>query len=170
MSRPSLQLIDALRKTAARLERCSNYQWGHMGSCNCGFLAQEITGLRKEEIHKRAMERYGDWSEQLNDYCPASGLPMDEVISEMLAFGFDADDLKHLERLSDPKVRHSLPGEKKDLAHNHKPDVILYIRTWAELLEQVLLADVHLELGNIGDRSKYLGAAQGIETETSLMR
>jgi hypothetical protein len=34
-----------------------------MGACNCGFLAQEITHLRKAEIHSRAMQSTGDWNE-----------------------------------------------------------------------------------------------------------
>jgi hypothetical protein len=67
MAKASLELIEALRKTANKLTNSNNYQWGHMGACNCGFLAQEVTQFRKEEIHARAMQRYGDWSEQLND-------------------------------------------------------------------------------------------------------
>ena len=68
-------VIQLLRSTAQELEVCSDYQWGHMGSCNCGFLARNITPLPKNEIHSFAMQRPGDWSEQLNDYCPGSGLP-----------------------------------------------------------------------------------------------
>jgi hypothetical protein len=135
MARISLPLIDTIRKTAEKLEASNDYQWGHMGSCNCGFLAQEVTRLKKDEIHRRAMERYGDWSEQLNDYCPASGLPLDEVISEMLTFGFDADELKHLERLSDPYVLRALSAEESNLSHNRKNDVVRYLKTWADQLE-----------------------------------
>ncbi|MEO7992140.1 MAG: hypothetical protein ABI663_21490 [Chryseolinea sp.] len=100
-----------------------------MGLCNCGFLAQEITNLRKEEIHTRAMQQHGDWSEQLNDYCPASGLPMDDLISEMIAFGFDSDDLKHLERLSDSEVLRALPLAECNLKQNIKTDVVTYLNT-----------------------------------------
>ena len=144
MARASLPLIDAIRKTAKVLEQGNEYQWGHMGSCNCGFLAQQVTKLRKDEIHRRAMERYGDWSEQLNDYCPTSGLPLDEVISEMIAFGFDAQDLKHLEKLSDPEILRTFPVEKRDLKHNIKKDVLAYMRAWGTLLEQELLNKIEL--------------------------
>jgi len=132
MARPSLQLIHTLRATALNLQNSNLYQWGHMGACNCGFLAQEITHLRKEEIHTRAMQRYGDWNEQLNDYCPTSGLAMDDLISELLAVGFDIDDLKKLERLSDAKVLQSLTPDKRNLTRNIKADVVLYINTWAD--------------------------------------
>ncbi|MBL7843254.1 MAG: hypothetical protein KF846_04055 [Cyclobacteriaceae bacterium] len=144
MAKASLSLIDAIRKTAKTLEQSKEYQWGHMGSCNCGFLAQQVTQLRKDEIHRRAMERYGDWSEQLNDYCPTSGLPLDDVISEMIAFGFDAQDLKHLEKLSDPAILRSFPLGQRDLKHNLKKDVVAYMLAWANLLEQELLNKIEL--------------------------
>lgn len=145
MAKASLQLIDALRRTARKLYQSTEYQWGHMGSCNCGFLAQEITRLSKAEIHCRAMERYGDWNEQLNEYCPASGLPLDDVISEMIAFGFDADDLKHLEKLSDPTILRTFPLEERNLKHNIKSDVVRYLTAWANLLEQQLISSVSFE-------------------------
>ena len=66
MAKASEDLIQSLRVTARNIERNSTYQWGHMGACNCGFLAQEVTKLTKDEIHRRAMERYGNWSEHLN--------------------------------------------------------------------------------------------------------
>lgn len=144
MAKASLELITILRKTADAIESSTSYQWGHMGSCNCGFLAQEITHLRKEEIHSRAMQGHGDWTEQLNDYCPTSGLLMDDLISNMFSFGFDMDDLKHLERLSDKKILETIPFEERHLKHNVKGDAIKYIKAWAMLLENELLATVKL--------------------------
>jgi hypothetical protein len=142
MAKPDLEVIDVLRKTASRIASSNDYQWGHMGSCNCGFLAQAITHLRKEDIHARAMQRYGDWNEQLNDYCPTSGLLMDDLITQMLAFGFDTDDLKHLERLSDNRILRTLPAPERYLQHNVKKDVVRYLRAWADLLEQQAVATI----------------------------
>ncbi len=144
MAKASIEIIQALKATVKKLENSKQYQWGHMGSCNCGHLAQEVTKLKKDEIHRRAMERYGDWSEQLNDYCPTSGLPLDDIISEMLDFGFDADDLRHLESLSDKKVLLQMPIEERWLKHNIKNDVIKYITVWAEMLEKELLEKVQI--------------------------
>ncbi|MDO7876070.1 hypothetical protein Q5H93_15100 [Hymenobacter sp. ASUV-10] len=145
MAIPTLPLIQALRSTAQRLATEAPYQWGHMGSCNCGHLAQTITKLTKGEIHARAMQRSGDWERQLTDYCPTSGLPMDETIDEILALGFSRQDLAHLERLASPAVRAALPFERREaLRHNQRDDVVLYLRTWADLLEQQLLADIRL--------------------------
>lgn len=144
MATTSLQLIAALRNTAKTLASSTHYQWGHMGACNCGFLAQEITKQRKEEIHSKAMERSGDWTEHLNDYCATSGLLFDDLISTLLAFGLAIEDLKHLERLSDGEVLRTLPLEKRNLKHNHKGDVITYLEAWADLLEIRLLEDITL--------------------------
>ncbi|WP_400190648.1 hypothetical protein [Hymenobacter sp. B81] len=145
MASSSLPVIEALRTTAQRLAAEAPYQWGHMGSCNCGHLAQTITRLSKADIHARALQRYGDWDQQLRDYCPSSGLPIDAVIDEMLALGFTRGDLAYLERLSDPLIRAALPLERRHgLQHNRRDDVVLYLRTWAELLEQELLRRVVL--------------------------
>ncbi|MGI4872975.1 MAG: hypothetical protein ACRYFX_17580 [Janthinobacterium lividum] len=142
-SRISLPLIQALRDTAQRLTSEAPYQWGHMGSCNCGHLAQTVTHLDKGEIHAQAMRRHGDWERQLMDYCPTSGLPFDQTIDEMLALGFSRADLTALEKLADPAVRLAIPFERRNvLRHNQRDDVVLYLHTWADLLEQRLLASV----------------------------
>ena len=145
MARCSIEMIEALRETASRLHKGASYQWGHMGSCNCGNLAQTITKYSKGKIHGAAMWRYGDWREQLRDYCPHSGLPMDEVIDQMLDFGFTRQELAHLERLSDPAILNALPQAKRQLKHNQRDDVVLYLTIWAKLLETQLLPQIMLE-------------------------
>ncbi len=60
MTQASPELVAALRATARRLEQGASYCWTHMGSCNCGQLAQTLTRLPKEEIHRLALERAGD--------------------------------------------------------------------------------------------------------------
>ena len=144
MAKPSLPLIQAIQRVATKLETSNVYQWGHMGSCNCGLLAQEVTHLTKEEIHTRAMMRHGDWTEQLNDYCPINGLPIDDVISELLAFGFDSDDLKHLEKLSDGRILRILPLEERDLKYNVKKDTVKYMKVWASMLEEELIKGISI--------------------------
>ncbi|WP_026999853.1 hypothetical protein [Eisenibacter elegans] len=146
MATPSLRLVDALRKTAKTLEEGAPYQWGHMGSCNCGNLAQEITRKSKGEIHALALQtRMGDWADQVSEFCPVSNLPMDLVIGEMIEAGFSTTDLKNLERLSDTEILRRLPTEKRYLIHNKRDDVVLYMRAWADMLEEQLLAQVPVE-------------------------
>jgi myosin heavy subunit len=145
MAKATVHVIEALRATISNLEKGASYQWGHMGSCNCGNLAQVITNKNKAEIHQSAMLRHGDWNEQLFDYCPTSGLPIDHIIDEMVAFGFTTKDLSHLEKLSDPEVLQNISLEKRYLKHNIKADVILYLKTWSNLLEKQLIQKISIE-------------------------
>jgi len=136
MARATPELISALRTTAARLREGSTFAWGHMGSCICGHLAQTVTELSPAEIHRRAMERHGDWSQQSVDHCPASGLAIDHVIDEMIALGLSASDLRHLERLSDPRVLARVPA--KWLRRQDPRHAVQYMEAFAELLEDEL--------------------------------
>lgn len=145
MARVNSELVAAIRRTAEKLKKGSPYMWGHMGSCNCGHLAQEITRLSKSEIHAYAMRGHGDWSEQVNDFCPTSGLPMDLLISQMLDAGLDRDDLSHLERLSDQQVLRRLPPAERHLRHNLRDDVVKYMLAWAELLEEQLVEKIDIK-------------------------
>lgn len=165
MARPSAQLIVVVRQTAARLDlRDVTYRWSSFAYCNCGHLAQTITGLHPEEIQRRAMRREGDWACQARDSasrrpfpefdfgdrpaldegawepedvgaCPISGAPLDEVLAEMYELGFSPDDVGHLERLSDPEVRRRLGNNTEPFAHHRRDNVIAYLRAWADLLE-----------------------------------
>ena len=140
MARPNLRLISAIRSTARRLSLDAPYQWGHMGSCNCGHLAQQITRVSKADIHRFAMHSEGSWTDQSRAYCPTSGLPMDLLISAMIDCGLAIEDLEHLEKLSDPAVLKHLGV--KSLRYNHREHVVRYMEAWAELLERDLLSRI----------------------------
>ncbi|QHV95575.1 hypothetical protein [Spirosoma endbachense] len=146
MARPTPELIEALRRTARKLANGAPYQWGHMGGCNCGNLAQELTKLNRDQIHRYAMERYGDWNEQVEGYCSTSQMPIDLVISEMLNAGLVLEDLKHLEKLDDRHVLLRFPLEARYLKHNVRDDVVSYMNAWADLLEEQLLSKITLPI------------------------
>lgn len=159
MARTSRALIAALRETADRLEHDASYQWGHMGMCNCGHLAQSITGLRQAEIHDSAQIREGDWEQQAKDYCPTSGHLIDTILATMFDLGLTRDDLRHLERLSDPEVIHRVG---RHLQFNRREDAVSYLRAWAEILCNAGPADDTTRSGGnhekdtVGDRSPGL--------------
>lgn len=136
MAHANLKIVNALRKTAIALENGNRYEWGHMGSCNCGNLAQTITSFTRAEIQQYALQKRGDWSDQLLDYCPTSGYPMDMIIERMVDYGFSAQDLRHLEWLSDSEIL-SFMGVPF-LNRNLKSDTILYLNAWANMLETKL--------------------------------
>ncbi|HLL22591.1 MAG TPA: hypothetical protein VK427_10685, partial [Kofleriaceae bacterium] len=99
MARPSIELVTALRSTAARLAAGATYQWGHLGFCNCGNLVQTVCGIAPPQIHKLALEREGDWEQLANAYCPTSGYAIDDVMTTLVELGLTTDDIGRLERL-----------------------------------------------------------------------
>jgi len=133
-------LISILRKTADRIEEGAEYRWTHQGRCNCGQLIQTATGLGAAEIRERAMLKPGEWSEHAVDYCPVSNHPLDDVIDALTDIGFTARDLGCIEYLNDAKVCRAAKqvSGKKVLDYRDRKDVILYFRTWANLLSDEL--------------------------------
>jgi hypothetical protein len=144
MARPNSEIIQLLRKTAESIQNSTDYQWGHMGACNCGHLAQNITMKSKAEIHMSAMQGIGDWNDQLNDFCPGSGLPFDQIVQEMLEIGFSVKDLMSLEFLNDKKVLELLPTGIH-LVKNKREDVMTYLLTWADMLEEEMHESIKAE-------------------------
>jgi hypothetical protein len=155
MARASLELILALRHTADKLNIGKKYMWGHMGACNCGNLAQELTNYSRAEIHDYAMRGRGDWTEQAEAYCTGSNMPIEIIISELLTKGLTTEDLMNLEKLKDKEVLERMSQDQREsLSHNNVKHVMLYMRTWADLLEEHLLANV--ELGDLAPVKKEI--------------
>lgn len=147
MAKANPKLIEAIEKTVLKLSNGAAYQWGHMGACNCGNLAQELTHFTKAEIHQYAMQKHGDWHEQVLDYCPTSGFPIDLMISKMLDTGLTLDDLSNLERLSDQTILNQIPKEKREqINKNSREDVILYMQTWSKVLRENWIRENDREL------------------------
>ena len=137
MARASLLLIEAFRKTAKQLLDGKPYEWGHMGACNCGNLAQTLLNMKKADIHHLALTKVGNWSEQLNDYCPTSGYAMDNMIFGLLEKGLSTEDLQQLEFLSNKEILSRIGVTS--LQNNKREDVAKYLITWAEILEERLI-------------------------------
>jgi hypothetical protein len=140
MARPSVSLVSALRRTAARLAGTASYAWGHLGMCNCGHLVQTLCALPPARIHTIALEGDGDWETLANAYCPTSGHAIDDVITALIEAGLTTDDIGHLEKLDDPAILAALPGGHRWLRRNDRADVIAYLETWAGLLESEIPA------------------------------
>jgi hypothetical protein len=140
MAYANVELVRALRLTAFRLRDGAGYQWGHLGMCNCGHLAQTLTGLGKAEIHAAALVLGGEWEDRVRDHCPTSGYAIDDIIRAMLEHGLDPGDLADLEDLRAEHVLRRLPSGRRHLQRNVRDDVIEYLETWAALLEEELAA------------------------------
>ena len=136
MAKSNPILINKLREAATQIESGADYNWGHVGKCNCGHLLQAVSPMSSTEIYKKAqIQKLDEWSEYANDYCPASGVPMDDMIDTLMELGLDLDDIHHLEYLSNKLVLEALPGGFRYLQKGNRDDAVTYMKTWADVLE-----------------------------------
>lgn len=163
MALPTLETITILRETAQRLSDGASYNWCHQGTCNCGHLAQTVTNLTSAEIHSLAIARYGEWQDHIREYttvveaeeffansidiCSMTGLTVDHIVHSIVEKGFTLDDIYHLEKLSQPTILASIPFERrKILQYRKREDVVLYLQTWANLLEESFVETIELNI------------------------
>jgi hypothetical protein len=139
MAHPNTTLINALRKTASLLQQGNHYAWGNHGSCNCGNLLQSITSLNAKEILEYAHTGTGEWSELALDYCGVTTAPHNMMIGKLEEIGLTPSDIHNIEYLEDKQVLQQLPGGFKWLSRNNREDVILYMNTFANMLEEKLV-------------------------------
>jgi hypothetical protein len=117
-------------------------------------LAQTVTQLSAEDIRRYALERAGEWAEQGLEFCPASGYPMDAILSALFELGLSSDDLGQLERLTNPEVLRRLPVElRKELSYRDRDHVVSYMRTFADILEQRLPPQAAAEIVQLAPAS-----------------
>lgn len=138
MATPAQQLIDALRDAAIRLRNGAMYAWGHHGCCNCGHVLQSITQQTPEAILQTAHSGIGEWTEIAEEYCGVTNLPAYQLIKSLEQAGLTPTDIHHIEYLNDRAVLEKLPGGFRWLRRNEKSDVIVYLNTFADLLEDRL--------------------------------
>jgi len=158
MTIPTASLVVALRETAARLRSPdATYRWSHFGHCNCGHLAQTMTGLSAAAVYRAAFQGAGDWGQQaavaLDDLdwgdrpgidegafepevlrCGATGRPLDAIFAQMTAFGLDRRDFDALEDLSDGEVLRRMGKSTTGLERNVRANVVAYLEAWADLV------------------------------------
>jgi len=138
MAAPHPGLIDALRETAERLRKGSDYKWANFGLCNCGHLAQTVTHKSPKAIHEAALARAGDWGEQAREYCGSTGLEMDHILGALMALGLNHEDIHDIERLSNSAVLRRMGSSPIGVSHYDRSHAIRYFQTWADILEEAL--------------------------------
>lgn len=150
MAHPNIELISALRETAKRLRNEKHkYAWGNHGSCNCGNLLQVVTKLDEKEIIQFARTGVGEWTELAEDYCGVTDAPVSLLISKLQQIGLTPSDIHNIEYLEDKEVLQALPGGFRWLSRNQREDVIVYMETMAQLLEDKLARTVNIRLDEI---------------------
>ena len=144
MAQPNIELIAALRETAKRLKNGAPYAWGNHGTCNCGNLLQVVTNLSKDDILYYAQTGIGEWTELAEEYCVVSNAPVAMLITKLLEKGLTPTDIHNIEYLQDRDVLDRLPGGFRWLKRNQRDDVVVYLETFATLLEDKLLQQVNV--------------------------
>jgi hypothetical protein len=65
-----------------------------------------------------------------------TNLEVEEILDTLNYQGLSREDMRNLEYLSDESILSKLPGGKRYLEKNKREDAILYMRTWADILEE----------------------------------
>ena len=138
MAYPTVTLVNALIETARRLKDGNHYAWGNHGSCNCGNLLQVLTPFTKNDILKIAQTGIGEWTELAEEYCEVTNLPVHDLLGALQRAGLTPVDIHNIEYLEDRKVLDALPGGFRWLKRNLREDVIIYLETFAMLLQKDL--------------------------------
>ena len=138
MPRSNQKLIAAIRETANRLESGARYEWGHMGRCNCGHLVQTLVKMSDREIVSYINHETEEWTDHARGHCQSTSRKIDDIFQALYDFGFGYEDIIKLEYLSDREVLARVNHPNRYLRHNRREDVILYLRTMAEMLEETL--------------------------------
>lgn len=149
MAKPTIELINALRETATRLQNGSHYAWGHHGACNCGNLVQVVTNFSRGEILRYAHQGVGEWTELAQEFCPVTKAPIGLIISKLVAIGLTPTDIHHVEYLTDKEVLRNLPGGFRWLKRNKREDAIAYFDAFADLLQEKLLKEIDINIDQI---------------------
>lgn len=149
MAHANIELIAALRETAKRLRNDAKYAWGNHGSCNCGNLLQVVCQLDEKEIIQYARTGVGEWTELAEDYCGVTDAPVSLLIAKLQEIGLTPSDIHNIEYLEDKDVLKALPGGFRWLSRNQREDVIVYMETMAQLLEDKLLRLVNIRFDQL---------------------
>lgn len=144
MAKSNPQLIEALRETANRLSNGAKYEWGHMGRCNCGHLVQTVTEMSDVEIARSVQFELDEWTEYAQEFCDGSGEHVEDLFLTLQNMGFGYQDVIYLENLSDKRVLSRIGTERgktapQFLQRNNVSDVMLYMQTLADVLEEGLV-------------------------------
>lgn len=133
----NLRLAFALRSTADRLAEGARYEWGHVGRCNCGHVAQTLTDLDDRQILRIFGQDLGEWTEHARSRCATTNRDLVQLFDVLHTAGMSHEDVLHLENLSDPRILARLPEGARDLRRNEREDVVRYLRAYADSLEPV---------------------------------
>lgn len=148
--------IEALKKTLGELnDPEGHYEWHEVQSCNCGRLAQCVTGLNNHELYLKT-RGVNEWSFAIQgkmefEMCKVTGMPINEIFKALYSAGFTGKDIMNLEYLRAKDVCKKLGWKHQNEKDTHdenlnrvpgnryqgdKENVIAYITAWIEILKE----------------------------------
>lgn len=166
MAYPTVTLVNALIETARRLKEGNHYAWGNHGSCNCGNLLQVLTPYTRADILKIAQTGIGEWTELAEEYCEVTNLPVHDLLGALQRAGLTPVDIHNIEYLEDRKVLDALPGGFRWLKRNLREDVVVYLETFAMLLQN----DLDKRAGEIINQALEQQEVMNVVDESILLR
>lgn len=151
---PSIQLINALRTVAQKIERGEiTYNWGSCGDCNCGILVQNLLGIRSEEMRFGHCWTTAAMNPEVN-ICSSTGLEMRKVVRGLKEVGLTRKDIVELEYLRNREVAKRLGWTWERIrlrlrkgtfgwyamaaSNKGKSEAVAYFRAQADILEEQL--------------------------------
>lgn len=91
------------------------YNWQKQANCNCGIVAQAITGKNSNEIQtlfKDVIVSLGiidksidkTWKNGVKHLCPITGESIHKIFNELFKNGLSKEDIVHLEFMDNPAI------------------------------------------------------------------
>lgn len=129
---------DYLLKAADYIEQHpEEYYWGNVITCQCGVLAKVVIEQDLGVLNRFCYSGSVSWGELLKDridvpVCTSTGLSITQIIEALYSAGFTKQELIDLEDLNSKEVLSVL---SKGTTPCEAKDAVLYLRTWAALLD-----------------------------------
>lgn len=135
--KPTIQLINALRKASDRIGVDPYYDWSSCVRCNCGTLAQEVIGVDADRLREMMGDRMGPWTWDANR-CEKTGIPVDVVFVLLARAGMEYGDYFEIEYLRNQSIC-DRAGLTDFVGHYKNPQFVArYFRAQADILEEQL--------------------------------
>lgn len=149
-----MKLSEALLEAARRLEAGLLYEFVDAGSCNCGVLAQVLTGLDRQEVCRRAYRRQGPGvghiglysvavgtaaatlGTSMDDACALTGMDEGSILRALGDAGMTPAEVCDLEHMTEDHVLRRMERLKPYDDVPTSQYVAAYMRAWAGVLEE----------------------------------
>lgn len=147
---------DLLKHNAVR------YEWRQCSDCNCGLVAQAITGKTPSELDELINAEFSrspyldrTWTEIAGTLCPITGVPSSILFRQLYDAGMRFEDFSHLENLNNQDIiakvntlyfewttqeRFFLPNKRTKtnirMQRSRHSSLRAYLGAWAAMIEE----------------------------------